>query len=116
MHESLPTLQLQAEQAVLNEARARDAAEIAIAEQLQREANLARAAVEARLADLQRLLDQQTELSADALRQRDQLQMRSEQLELELSTVRATLQTQENAAAAEREALTAHVRAVEDRA
>ncbi|MGH8077771.1 MAG: DNA-binding protein, partial [Lysobacter sp.] len=42
--------QLQAEQAVLNEARARDAAEIAIAEQLQREANLARAAVEARLA------------------------------------------------------------------
>lgn len=109
-------VQVQADRAALDAESVRGQAEIEIAGQLLREADHARDAVQARLGDLQRLLDQQCEHSADALRQRDQLQRRSEQRELELGTVRAALQTQESSAMAEREALTAHVRDVENRA
>lgn len=91
-------------------------ADIANAEALMRQACHERDAAQARVSDLQRLLDQQAELVADALRQRDQLQARSEQLGSDLATMRAALQTQELTATAEREALNAHIRAVEDRA
>lgn len=107
--------QLTADRAALEAERLQGKAEIEIAEALLRQAGHERDAAQARLGDLQRLLDQQTEHGADAMRQRDQLQLRNEQLELELGTVRAAMQTQESTAMAEREALTAHVRAVEER-
>lgn len=107
--------QVAADRAALEAEHLQTKAEIEIAEALVREADRSRDAAHARLDDLRRLLDQQTEQSADVLRQRDQLQLRSEQLELELATWMVRLQTQESTAMAEREALTAHVRAVEER-
>lgn len=108
--------QLQADRAALEAERTIGQAEIEAAAAQLREADHGRDAAQTRLSDLQRLLDQKTEHGADAVRQRDHLQIRSEQLELELATLRAALHTHDSAAIAEREALATHARDVEDRA
>lgn len=107
--------QLMADREALDAVRLQGEAEFEIVEAARRQADHERDAALTRLGDLQRLLDQQTELSADALRQRDQVQVRYEQLELDMASIRTKLQAQERAAAVEREALSAHVRAVEER-
>lgn len=107
--------QLLADRAAFETEQLRIRAERESAESERLDAVRDRDAAQARLADLQRLVAHQTELSADALRQRDQFQARSEHLELELASWPARMQTQQKAAAAERESLSAHVRSVEER-
>jgi DNA repair exonuclease SbcCD ATPase subunit len=72
-------------------------------------ADQAREVAETRLADIQRLIEQQAGQLAELLQQRDGLQQRVEQLG-------EALDTHKNVVTAEREAQAAHVRAVEDRA
>jgi DNA repair exonuclease SbcCD ATPase subunit len=85
--------------------------DIAIAEaQAQAQsAGQAREVAEARLADVQRLVDQQAGQLAELIQQRDGWQQRAEQLA-------EGLDAHQSAVAVEREAQAAHVRAVEDRA
>ena len=85
--------------------------EIAIAEaQAQAQsAGQAREVAETRLADIQRLVEQQAGQLAELLRQRDGLQQRADQLAEAFDTYKSTVTT-------EREAQAAHIRAVEDRA
>jgi DNA repair exonuclease SbcCD ATPase subunit len=85
--------------------------EIALAEaQAQAQsADQAREVAETRLADMQRLVEQQAGQLAELAQQRDALQRRAEQLD-------EAFEGHKSRAAAEREAQAAHVRAVEDRA
>jgi chromosome segregation ATPase len=85
--------------------------EIAVAEaQAQAQsADQAREVAETRLADLQRLVEQQAGQLAELLQQRDGWQQRADQLA-------EAFDTHKSGVAAEREAQAAHVRAVEDRA
>jgi len=85
--------------------------DIAIAEaQAQAQsAGQAREVAETRLADIQRLVEQQAAQLAELLQQRDGWQQRAEQLE-------EAIEAHKSSVAAEREAQVAHVRAVEDRA
>jgi chromosome segregation ATPase len=68
-----------------------------------------RAIADTRLADVQRLVEQQAAQLTELLQQRDGLQRRAEQLA-------EAFDTHKNVVTAEREAQAAHVRAVEDRA
>jgi chromosome segregation ATPase len=72
-------------------------------------AGQAREVAETRLADLQRLVEQQAGQLAELMHQRDASQRRAEQLDEAFEAHKTTV-------AAEREAQAAHVRAVEDRA
>jgi chromosome segregation ATPase len=85
--------------------------EIALAEaQAQAQsAGQAREVAETRLADVQRLVEQQAGQLAELLQQRDASQQRAEQLD-------EAFDAHKSSVAAEREAQVAHVRAVEDRA
>jgi paraquat-inducible protein B len=85
--------------------------DIAIAEaQAQAQsADQGREVAETRLADIQRLVEQQAAQLAELQQQRDGLQQRVDQLA-------EALDTHKNVVTAEREAQAAHVRAVEDRA
>jgi hypothetical protein len=85
--------------------------EIAIAEaQAQAQsAGQAREVAEIRLADAQRLVEQQAGQLAELLQQRDASQRRAEQLD-------EAFEAHKSSVAAERESQAAHVRAVEDRA
>ena len=85
--------------------------EIAIAEaqELAQSASQAREVAETRLADVQRLVEQQATQLAEVSRQRGELQQRANQLAEALEAHRTT-------ASAERDAQTQHIRAVEDRA
>jgi hypothetical protein len=85
--------------------------EIAIAEaQAQAQsADQAREVAETRLADIQRLVEQQAGQVAELLQQRDGLQQRADQLS-------EAFDTHKNAVTAEREAQVVHVRVVVDRA
>jgi DNA repair exonuclease SbcCD ATPase subunit len=85
--------------------------EIAVAEAqaLAQSAGQARVVADTRLADVQRLVEQQAAQLAELLQQRDGIQRRAEQLA-------EAFDTHKNVVTAEREAQAAHVRAVEDRA
>jgi chromosome segregation ATPase len=85
--------------------------EIALAEAqgIARNADQAREVAELRLADVQRLVEQQADQLAELTQQRDASQRRAEQLD-------EAFEAHKNGLAAEREAQAAHVRAVEDRA
>jgi len=85
--------------------------EIAVAEAqgLAQSAGQAREVAETRLADVQRLVEQQAGQLAELMQQRDGLQQRVDQLAEAFDTHKSVVTT-------EREALAAHVRAVEDRA
>lgn len=85
--------------------------EIAVAEaqELAQSACQAREVAETRLADVQRLVEQQAGQLAELVQQRDGLQQRAAQLAEAFDTHKSTM-------TAEREAQSAHVRAVEDRA
>ena len=85
--------------------------EIAIAEarELAQNAGQAREVAETRLADVQRLVEQQAGQLAELIQQREGLQQRAEQLAEAFDAHR-------NVVAAECEVQAAHVRAVEDRA
>lgn len=85
--------------------------EIALAEAqgLAQSAGQAREVAETRLADVQRLVEQQAGQLAELMQQRDGLQQRVDQLAEAFDTHKSVVTT-------EREALAAHVRAVEDRA
>jgi len=72
-------------------------------------ADQAREVAETRLADIQRLIEQQAGQLAELTQQRDGFQQRAEQLG-------EALDTHKSVVTAEREAQAAHVRAVEDRA
>ena len=82
---------------------------IAEAQTQAQNADQAREVAETRLADIQRLIEQQAGQLAELLQQRDGLQQRVEQLG-------EALDTHKSVVTAEREAQAAHVRAVEDRA
>jgi len=82
---------------------------IAEAQELAQSADQARQVAETRLADVQRLVEQQAGQLAELAQQRDAVQRRAEQLD-------EAFEAHESRAAAEREAQAAHVRAVEDRA
>lgn len=77
---------------------------------------LARDTADARLLDLQRLLEHQTAQLADSAVQRDRLVDRIAQLEHSIVVAEAALASQRDQAAQERDALQRHLRAVEDRA
>ena len=79
------------------------------------DAREARSLAEARLAEAQRLIDQQAEQLADLTRQRDAAQDRGDRLEQEVIAVGTRLEQQKASAATEREAQIAHLRATEDR-
>lgn len=79
------------------------------------DAREARSLAEARLAEAQRLIDQQADQLADLTRQRDAAQDRGDRLEQEVIAVGARLEQQKASAAAEREAQITHLRATEDR-
>jgi len=85
--------------------------EIAIAEaqELAQSTGQARQVAETRLTDVQRLVEQQASQLAELIQQRDGWQQRAEQLAEAFDTHKSVVM-------AEREAQTAHVRAVEDRA
>lgn len=85
--------------------------EIALAEAqgLAQNANQAREVAETRLADVQRLVEQQAGQLAELLQQRDGLQHRADQLAEAFETHKSVVTT-------ERDAQAVHVRAVEDRA
>ena len=78
------------------------------------QAQQAEAAAAARLIDIQRLVEQRAAQLADLAQQRDTLETRNARLETEYVGVTARLQTQEAAAAAERETLAQQLRAAED--
>jgi chromosome segregation ATPase len=78
------------------------------------QAQLAEAAAAARLIDIRHLVEQQTAQLADLTQQRDALEIRNGRLEAEYLSVTTHLQTQEAAAAAERETLAQQLRAAED--
>jgi chromosome segregation ATPase len=79
------------------------------------DAREARSLAEARLAEAQRLIDQQADQLADLTRQRDAAHDRGDRLEQEVIAVGTRLEQQKVSAAAEREAQIAHLRATEDR-
>lgn len=79
-------------------------------------AHQAQALAEARLAECQRLIDQQTTQLADFGRQRDALVEQAATAEQTTQALRDRLQAQETAATAERDSLAQHMRTVEDRA
>jgi len=85
--------------------------EIAIAEAqgLVQNADQVREVAETRLTDVQRLVEQQATQSKELSRQRDELQQRADQLA-------EALEAHKLAASGERDALSQHIRAVEDRA
>jgi len=85
--------------------------EIALAEAqgLTQNANQAREVAETRLADVQRLVEQQAAQLAELMQQRDGLQQRADQLAEAFETHKSVVTT-------ERDAQAVHVRAVEDRA
>lgn len=74
------------------------------------------ALAEARLLEAERLIQQQLDRLNDVAGQRDALQTRWERLEHDHAKLRARLEEQEASAATERQALSQHVRSVEDRA
>lgn len=74
------------------------------------------ALAEARLREAERLIQQQLDRLNDVAGQRDALQTRWERLEHDHAKLRARLEEQEASAATERQALSQHVRSVEDRA
>lgn len=78
------------------------------------QAQQAEAAVAARLADIQRLVEQQAAQLVDLAQQRGALERRNERLEAEYLSVTAHLQAQEAAATTERETLAQQLRATED--
>lgn len=78
------------------------------------QAQHAEAAGAARLADIQRLVEQQAAQLVDLAQQRDALATRNERLEAEYLSVTTRLQAQEAAATTEREALAQQLRATED--
>ncbi len=78
------------------------------------QAQQAETAMAARLADVQRLVEQQANQLADLTQQRDALQTRNERGEAECRSVMERLQAQETAATAERELLAQQLRAAED--
>lgn len=75
----------------------------------------ARSLAEARLAEAQRLIDQQADQIVDLSRQRDILESRCDRLDQKLIALGIRLEQQKASAATEREAQSAHLRAVEDR-
>lgn len=79
------------------------------------DAREARSLAEARLAEAQRLIDQQADQLADLTRQRNAAQDRGDRLEQEVITLGTRLEQQKASAAVEREAQIAHLRATEDR-
>jgi len=83
--------------------------EIASAQALTQSSAQARTIAETRLADVQRLVEQQTGQLAELVQQRDGWQQRAEQLA-------EAFDTHKSVVTADREAQAAHVRAVEDRA
>lgn len=82
---------------------------LAEAQEVAKSADQARQVAETRLADMQRLLEQQAGQLAERTQQRDAWQRRAEQLD-------NAFEGHKSSVAAEREAQAAHVRAVEDRA
>ncbi len=82
---------------------------LAEAQEVAKSADQARQVAETRLADMQRLLEQQAGQLAELTQQRDAWQRRAEQLD-------DAFEAHKGSVAAEREAQAAHVRAVEDRA
>ncbi|QAU23107.1 DNA-binding protein [Dyella sp. M7H15-1] len=83
-------------------------------QQLLAQAQQAETAMAARLADIQRLVEQQAAQLVDLTQQREALETRNERLEAEFLNVTTRLQAQETTAAAERETLTQQLRATED--
>lgn len=79
-------------------------------------AEAARERAEARLGDLQQLLDQHIAQQAELQAQRDTLSSRCAQLEQALAAIQTQLAEHHQAAAQEREALQEHVRTTENRA
>lgn len=82
----------------------------------QANAETSRQTAEARVGDLQRLLEQQAAQHAELLAQRDALSTRAQQLEAALAASQAALTEQRQHAGQERQALQHHVRATEEHA
>lgn len=97
-----------------NQAEAQRAVDAARAAQTT--AETAAQTAEARLGDLQRLLEQQTAQQADLAVQRDTLFTRNAHLEQAMAAAQAALAEHRQIAAQEREALQQHIRATEERA
>lgn len=108
--------QLQAEQGALAQERAALKAEQATAQAAVDAARQAQALAEARLVESRPLVEQLNNQLADLTAQRDAATTRAERSEGEGEMLRLRLQAQELAAASEREVLTQHIRATEDRA
>jgi len=104
------------ERARLVEERAGAQHAIGTAHAAQVAAESARQTAEARLGDLQRLLDQQSTQLAELIAQRDALSVRNAQLEQAVAVAQTSLAEQQLAAAQERDALQQHIRATEERA
>ncbi len=127
--QALTAAQRQAEAALADEragleARGRDLVEQEAAWQAQihqhaavaEQARQLLAIAEQRLVDAQLLAEQQATQIRDLGQQRTSLQAHCERLDNSLATVEERLRQQEDAAVAEREAYTHHIRATEDRA
>ena len=82
----------------------------------QTNAETSRQTAEARVGDLQRLLEQQEAQHAELLAQRDALTVRCTHMEQALTAAQASLIEQRHLAAQERDTLQQHARAIEDRA
>lgn len=108
--------QLAQDQAHLAEERAEAQRAVDAARMAQATAETAAQTAEARLGDLQRLLDQQITQQAELIATRDALSNRSAHLEQAVAAARAGLDEQRQVASQEREALQQHIRATEERA